>query len=161
MRLTSTATAKESNLAIGRAGMVGTMDLSISAVIQDAPHSSQLPLEGLMLGHERHILLLQLAGVLLPCLQLHTQPQLQLKQSHWRARVQQGCCLIVPRKCDCTVLHPGACLMCLQLVLQPDKAEVSRKIVQQRPVTLMHKPRYTTVIDEQAPDTSGSSTYWL
>ena len=43
------------------------MDLSISAIIQDASDSSKLSLEGLMLGHECHILLLQLAGVFLPC----------------------------------------------------------------------------------------------
>ena len=50
----------------------GTMDLSVSAIIQDASDSSKLSLEGLMLGHECHILLLQLAGVFLPCLQLQT-----------------------------------------------------------------------------------------
>jgi hypothetical protein len=47
-----------------------TMDVWVCAIIQDAPHSRQLPLEALMLRHEGHILLLQLAGVLLPCLQL-------------------------------------------------------------------------------------------
>ncbi len=51
------------------------MDVWVCAIIQNAPHSRQLPLEALMLCHEGHILLLQLAGVLLPSLQLqHASP---------------------------------------------------------------------------------------
>ena len=49
-----------------------TMNVRVSAIVQDASDSRQLPLEALMLSHEGHILLLQLAGVLLPCLQLHS-----------------------------------------------------------------------------------------
>lgn len=49
-----------------------TMNVRVSAIVQDASDSRQLPLEALMLSHEGHILLLQLAGVLLPCLQLYS-----------------------------------------------------------------------------------------